>query len=112
MALLNLLSKCAVWVQGSYDVLAAAYFVLLKMPVEMTVFFPMAALIGALIGLGSLANSSELGGDASSWNVQVSYCRLPCLKPRYLWCIAVMLLAEFVAPVTDKDGIFYARFGA
>jgi len=46
--------------QGSYDVFAASYFVLLKMPVEIAVFFPMAALIGALIGLGSLASSSEL----------------------------------------------------
>ena len=45
---------------GSYDVWAVAYFVVLKMPVEIAVFFPMAALIGALIGLGSLASSSEL----------------------------------------------------
>lgn len=88
--------------QGSYDVLAAGYFVLLKMPVEMTVFFPMAALIGALIGLGSLASSSELvvmqAAGMSKFRIAGAV-----LKTAVPMVFAVMLLAEFVAPVTDKE---------
>ncbi|WP_094751596.1 LPS export ABC transporter permease LptG [Psychromonas sp. CD1] len=88
--------------QGSYDVLSAAYFVLLKMPVEMTEFFPMAALIGALIGLGSLAGSSELivMQAAGISKVRIAGAVLKTAVPMV---IAVMLLAEFVAPVTDKE---------
>lgn len=40
--------------------LSALYYVLLSMPKEAVLFFPLAALLGGLIGLGQLATSSEL----------------------------------------------------
>ena len=88
--------------QGTYDVWSAAYFVLLKMPVEIAVFFPMAALIGALIGLGSLASSSELvvmqAAGLSKMRIAGSV-----LKTAIPMVLAVMVLGEFVAPETDKE---------
>lgn len=88
--------------QGSYDAWAAAYFVILKMPVEIAVFFPMAALIGALIGLGSLAGSSELvvmqAAGLSKLRIAGSV-----LKTAIPMVLAVMVLGEFVAPKTDKE---------
>ena len=91
--------------KGSYDVILAAYFVLLKMPVEITLFFPMAALIGALVGLGSLASSSELvvmqSAGLSKFRIAVSV-----LKTAIPMVIIVMLLGEFVAPKTDKEAYF------
>ena len=55
--------------EGNYDVWHAAYFTILKTPQELTVFFPMAALIGSLIGLGSLASSS---GDRQAVSYQLT----------------------------------------
>lgn len=93
--------------KGDYDVISAAYFVLLKMPVEIALFFPMAALIGALIGLGSLATSSELvvmqAAGLSKFRIAISV-----LKTAIPMVIAVMLLGEFVAPQTDKEA-YYMR---
>lgn len=91
--------------KGDYDAISAAYFVLLKMPVEISLFFPMAALIGALIGLGTLASSSELvvmqAAGLSKFRISLSV-----LKTAIPMVIAVMLLGEFVAPQTDKEAYF------
>ncbi|WP_159310274.1 LptF/LptG family permease, partial [Klebsiella pneumoniae] len=46
--------------EGSYELLQALLFVVLSIPRDVEMFFPMAALLGALIGLGALASSSEL----------------------------------------------------
>lgn len=88
--------------QGSYDVWSAGYFVLLKMPVEIATFFPMAALIGALIGLGSLASSSEL---VVMQTAGLSKLRIAgsVLKTAIPMVLAVMVLGEFIAPETDKE---------
>ena len=47
-------------VKGSYGTLHAAVYVLLTTPSRIYEMLPMAALIGCLIGLGTLASSSEL----------------------------------------------------
>lgn len=87
--------------EGTYDVLTAAYFVLLKMPVEIAIFFPMAGLVGALIGLGSLASSSELVVMQAAG---ISKLRIAgaVLKTAIPMVIAIMILGEFIAPKTDK----------
>ncbi|ABM02258.1 permease YjgP/YjgQ family protein [Psychromonas ingrahamii 37] len=87
---------------GSYDAWNAAYFVILKIPIELSVFFPMAALIGALIGLGSLANSSELVVMQAAG---ISKLRIAgaVLKTAIPMVIVVMVLTEFVVPITDKE---------
>lgn len=46
--------------QGSYDGLHAAYYTFLTIPKDIETFFPIAALLGSLMGLGGLASRSEL----------------------------------------------------
>ena len=41
--------------QGSYDAMGAGMYTLLSVPKDVQIFFPMAALLGALLGLGMLA---------------------------------------------------------
>src|SRR6478735_8570381 len=43
-----------------YGLAQASVFVLLQMPYQVYLFFPMASLLGCLVGLGVLANHSEL----------------------------------------------------
>ncbi|MDN4502823.1 LPS export ABC transporter permease LptG [Alteromonadaceae bacterium BrNp21-10] len=87
---------------GSYDMTVAGIYVLLSMPREIEQFFPMATLIGGLIGLGILASSSELvvmqSAGLSKWNIIVS-----CMKTALLMVIFVMALGEWVAPVTETQ---------
>lgn len=46
--------------KGTYDSLQAVLFTVLTIPKDVETFFPMAALLGALIALGNLASRSEL----------------------------------------------------
>ncbi len=46
--------------RGNYDLVHAALYSLYSVPRDVEIFFPMAALVGGLIGLGMMANNSEL----------------------------------------------------
>ena len=46
--------------KGNYGIVQAAAYVALQMPYQLYLFFPMASLLGALIGLGMMANHREL----------------------------------------------------
>lgn len=84
--------------EGSYTLLSALYYVLLSMPQEVVLFFPIAALLGGLIGLGQLASSSELvvmqASGRSRFNIVTS-----ALKTTIPLMLVVMLVGEFVAPI-------------
>ncbi|RKF18656.1 lipopolysaccharide ABC transporter permease LptG [Alginatibacterium sediminis] len=86
--------------RGNYEILDALWYSLLSVPKELELFFPMAALLGSLIGLGSLASSSELivmqAAGLSRWNISWAV-----LKTAVPMIIATMLLGEFIAPTTE-----------
>lgn len=46
--------------QGDYSIFKALLYVLLKLPYQVYLFFPIACLLGVLLGLGNLATHSEL----------------------------------------------------
>jgi lipopolysaccharide export system permease protein len=46
--------------RGDFTFLTAGLFTLYLVPQDLEAFFPMAAMIGGLVGLGSMANNSEL----------------------------------------------------
>ena len=46
--------------RGDYNVMDAVLFVFYSLPRDVETFFPMAALLGGLIGVGMLASNSEL----------------------------------------------------
>ena len=87
--------------QGTYDLLGALYYVLLSIPRDIEVFFPMAALLGALIGLGILAASSELvvmqAAGYSKLNIGVSV-----LKTAIPLILMIMALGQWGAPQAQK----------
>ncbi|CSC70935.1 lipopolysaccharide ABC transporter permease [Vibrio cholerae] len=87
--------------EGSYDLLQALLFVVLSIPRDVEMFFPMAALLGALIGLGALASSSELvvmqAAGFSKLDIGLSV-----LKTAIPLMIIVTLLGEWGAPQAQK----------
>ncbi len=86
--------------QGDYQIADALWFVLLSVPRELEMFFPMAALLGSLIGLGSLASTSELVVMQSSGLSRFNIA-LAVLKTAVPMMLAMMLLGEYVAPQSD-----------
>lgn len=87
--------------KGTYDLMEALYFVVLSIPRDIEMFFPMAALLGALIGLGMLAASSELvvmqASGFSKLNIGVSV-----LKTAVPLMLMVMILGEWGSPQAQK----------
>lgn len=92
------------WVgQGYYDLFHATLYTLYTIPNETVVFFPMAVLIGGLVGLGGLASSSELvvmqAAGMSRFNIIGAL-----MKTALVMIIAVMALAEWGAPAAEQSG--------
>lgn len=87
--------------QGDYDMMLAGLYVLLSLPREVELFLPMATLLGALIGMGLLAQSSELvvmqAAGLSRTKITIS-----AMKSIVLIIIAVMALSEFVTPASES----------
>ncbi|WP_026957856.1 LPS export ABC transporter permease LptG [Aliagarivorans taiwanensis] len=86
--------------RGDYQIVDALWYVVLSVPKELELFFPVAALLGSLIGLGTLASSSELtvmqAAGLSRFNISVSV-----LKTAVPMMVLMMLLGEYVAPDTE-----------
>jgi lipopolysaccharide export system permease protein len=89
---------------GSYTASQAMLFVALNLPGYLVQLLPVAALIGALLGLGNLARGSELVVMRASGITTLQFCRW--LGVAGILLAAVMfLVGEFVAPPLGK----YAR---
>jgi len=86
---------------GTYDLLQALIFVVLSVPRDIEMFFPMAALLGALIGLGALAASSELVVMQASGFSKLDI-GLSVLKTAVPLMIIITLLGEWGAPQAQK----------
>lgn len=86
--------------RGSYDMTTAGVYVLLSLPREIEQFFPMATLIGGLVGMGLLASHSELvvmqAAGQSRWDITRS-----AMKSALVMVLFVMAIGEWVAPVTE-----------
>jgi lipopolysaccharide export system permease protein len=86
--------------RGSYDMATAGVYVLLSLPREIEQFFPMATLIGGLVGMGMLASNSELvvmqSAGQSRWNIILS-----AMKSALIMVLFVMSIGEWIAPATE-----------
>ena len=76
-------------------------FVLLTAPRRVYDMLPMAALIGCLIGLGSLASNSELTIMRAA-GVSVGRIVWAVMKPMLVLMLVGVLVGEYVAPVTES----------
>lgn len=87
---------------GSYDLMEVLRFVLLSAPRIAYQTFPMVALIGAILGLSSLALGSELIIVRAS-GVSMARITLAVLKVGTLFMILLVLVGEFVNPWSESE---------
>jgi lipopolysaccharide export system permease protein len=87
--------------KGSYTTGAAVEYMLLTMPNRIFILFPVAGVIGSLIGLGSLAAHRELVVMRASG---VSPLRIAgaAVKAASLLVVASVLVGEVVSPYTEQ----------
>lgn len=85
---------------GNYGLLQALRFILLDMPHQLYNFFPMAGLIGSLLGLGVLANQSELIVMQAS-GFSKGQITLTVIKVALVMVAIAMVLGEVVAPFSE-----------
>lgn len=91
-------------IQNQYTFAEVLIFTLLSLPVRLYEYLPFCAMVGCLVGLGVLANNSELIVMRS---VGVSILRLiwAVMKPAMVVVLIGILIGEFVAPTTTKLAI-------
>lgn len=87
--------------KGDYTVWHMLMFNLLSMPQTLYQMFPMAALVGTLMGLGVLANHSELIVIRSA-GISIKQIIWMVLKLSLILAVFAWILGEWIAPVTDK----------
>ncbi|AZE46792.1 Lipopolysaccharide export system permease protein LptG [Pseudomonas chlororaphis] len=89
-------------VSDNYTVMDVLSFVVMTAPRRLYEMLPMAALIGCLIGLGSLASNSELTIMRAA-GVSVGRIVWAVMKPMLFLMVAGVLIGEYVAPATESQ---------
>lgn len=85
----------------TYTLMDVLSYVLLTAPRRLYDMLPMAALIGCLIGLGSLASNSELTIMRAA-GVSIGRIVWAVMKPMLVLMIVGVLIGEYVAPATEN----------
>ncbi|VVN36739.1 LPS export ABC transporter permease LptG [Pseudomonas fluorescens] len=88
-------------VSDTYTLVDVLSYVLLTAPRRMYDMLPMAALIGCLIGLGSLASNSELTIMRAA-GVSIGRIVWAVMKPMLVLMLAGVLVGEYVAPPAES----------
>ena len=88
-------------VEAGYGLLDAAWYVFLTLPRRIYEMLPMAALVGSLIGLGSLASSSELTVMRAA-GVSVGRIVWAVMRPLLVLMLVGILIGEYLAPVSEN----------
>jgi lipopolysaccharide export system permease protein len=86
--------------QGNYSLKDAVFYVLLIIPRTIYELFPMAALLGTIIGLSMLANDSELVVMRSS-GISMVQIASAALKMGGIFVLVAVLIGELVSPYTE-----------
>ncbi|SNC59078.1 LPS export ABC transporter permease LptG [Sodalis endosymbiont of Henestaris halophilus] len=92
--------------QGDYSALGAGIFTLLGIFKDIEIFFPMAALLGALLGLGSLATRSELVVMQSSGFSRLKIASFVMQTAIFLVFLTI-IIGEWIAPASEKIAYNY-----
>lgn len=87
--------------EGGYGAFEALAYIVLTAPRRLYEMLPMAALVGCLIGLGSLASNSELTVMRAS-GVSIPRIMGAVLKPLLVLMLGGVLLGEYAAPYTEN----------
>ena len=87
-------------VDAKYGLMDALWYVIYTIPQRIFELLPMSALIGCLVGLGTLASNSELTIMRAA-GVSVVRIVWAVMKPMLVLMLAGLLISEYVAPVTE-----------
>ena len=87
--------------KGDYHFLAALRYLLLIQPQRIYELFPMALLVGALLGMGVLASGSELIVMRAA-GLSLTQLTRSVLQAGLLLSLAVVLVGEFFAPPLEQ----------
>ncbi|WP_099138535.1 LPS export ABC transporter permease LptG [Xenorhabdus szentirmaii] len=87
--------------QGEYTAFSAGIYTLLSVPKDIQIFFPMAALLGALLGLGALATRSELVVMQASGFTRLQVAG-SVMKTAIPLVLLTMVIGEWVAPQGEQ----------
>ncbi|RPH29798.1 lipopolysaccharide ABC transporter permease LptG [Buttiauxella warmboldiae] len=87
--------------QGSYSAMGAGVYTVLSIPKDIQIFFPMAALLGALLGLGMLAQRSELVVMQASGFTRLQIA-LSVMKTAIPLVLLTMAIGEWIAPQGEQ----------
>jgi lipopolysaccharide export system permease protein len=91
-----------------YGLTEAMLFTLLSLPRYLYQLFPIATLIGALIGLGALASHSELVAMRAA-GISVGRLVRSAMLGGLVLAIIAVVLGELVAPVAEQRGLELRR---
>lgn len=87
--------------RGSYGIMEALLYTMYTIPGDVVVFFPMAALLGGLTGLGALASNSELvvmqAAGLSRFQVIMAV-----MKTAVIMALLMMAVAEWGVPKAEQ----------
>jgi lipopolysaccharide export system permease protein len=83
--------------KADYGIFQAAQYVFLQMPYQVYLFFPMASLLGCLIGLGILANHHELVVMRAA-GMSIGQVTMAVLKAAMVVIVVVTLVGETLVP--------------
>ncbi len=90
--------------ENNYQSLQALQFVLLSMPKNFYEFSSASVLIGSLVGLGILANNSELTVMRAA-GLSIEQIAWSVIKPSLVVVFASILVGEFVVPYTESYAV-------
>lgn len=88
-------------VEGDYGAFQVLLYLLMRLPWRFYQYAPVGVLIGALIGLGSMASSNELTVMRAAGR-SLSRILWGVMKPIILVVVVVLLIAEYVSPRTEQ----------
>lgn len=88
--------------KGNYHLGEIIVYVIMIMPSTIYELFPMAALLGTIIGLAMLANDSELTAMRAG-GISMLQITGAALKTSGIFVIAALLIGELVAPWTETQ---------
>lgn len=83
--------------KADFGIVQAAFFVFLQVPYQVYLFFPMASLLGCLIGLGIMANNRELIVMRAA-GMSIGQITLAVLKVALIIILFVTLIGETLIP--------------
>lgn len=87
--------------KGSYGTTEAIQVVLLQLPKRIYEFYPAAALLGSLLGLGILANNNELTVMRAA-GISIGQIVVATLRAGLVFMLIAMALGEIIEPYTQQ----------